>query len=66
MHDYRVNLKAELEVRQLHEKVDHLLSRQWERLMEIQQVQIDLIEELSGRTRPSRTDGPGPVEGEDS
>ena len=49
MHDYRVNLKAELEVRQLHEKVDHLLSRQWERLVEIQQVQIDLLDELSGR-----------------
>lgn len=65
MHDYRVNLKAELEIRQLHEKVDHLLSRQWERLMEIQQVQIDLIEELSGRTRRSRTERPGPVQGEE-
>ena len=31
-HDYQVNLKAELEIRHLHEKVDHLLSHQWERL----------------------------------
>jgi len=61
VHDYRVNLKAELEVRQLHEKVDHLLSRQWERLVEIQQVQIDLLDELSGRTR--RT---GPADGGES
>jgi uncharacterized membrane protein len=47
MHDYRVNLKAELEIRQLHEKVDHLLTTQWQRLVEIQQVQIDLLGELS-------------------
>ena len=31
-HDYQVNLKAELEIRHLHEKIDHLLSHQWERL----------------------------------
>ncbi len=46
-HDYRVNLKAELEIRHLHEKIDHLLSRQWERLVEIQQIQIDLMSEIS-------------------
>lgn len=41
--DYQVNLKAELEIRQLHEKIDHLLSTQWRRLTEIQQVQIELL-----------------------
>jgi len=46
-HDYRVNLKAELEIRHLHEKLDHLLSNQWERLVEIQQIQIDLLSELT-------------------
>ena len=46
-HDYRVNLKAELEIRHLHEKVDHLLSRQWERLAEIQQIQIELLSEVA-------------------
>jgi uncharacterized membrane protein len=45
-HDYQVNLKAELEIRQLHQKLDHLLSHQWERSMEIQQVQIELLEEI--------------------
>lgn len=45
-HDYQVNLKAELEIRQLHEKVDHLLSHQWERLVEIQEVQLELLSEL--------------------
>ena len=44
--DYQVNLKAELEIRHLHEKVDHLLSHQWERLVQIQEVQMDLLNEL--------------------
>lgn len=47
--DYRINLKAELEIRHLHEKMDHLLMKQWERLLEIQEVQIDIMEELSDR-----------------
>ena len=45
-HDYQVNLKAELEIRHLHQKIDHLLSRQWERLIEIQEIQIELIQEM--------------------
>jgi uncharacterized membrane protein len=47
--DYRVNLKAELEIRHLNEKIDHLLSRQWERLVEIQQVQLELMSEITRR-----------------
>lgn len=47
--DYRVNLKAELEIRHLHAKLDLLLTHQWQRLLEIQQVQTDLLEELSGK-----------------
>ena len=49
--DYRVNLKAELEIRQLHEKIDHQLARQWERLAELQQIQIELLEDRAGRER---------------
>ncbi|MCB9854498.1 MAG: DUF1003 domain-containing protein [Phycisphaerales bacterium] len=45
-HDYQVNLKAELEIRQLHEKLDHLLSHQWERMVEIQEVQMELLSEI--------------------
>ena len=48
--DYKINLKAELEIRHLHEKIDHLLRRQYNRLFEIQQIQIELLEEL-GRKR---------------
>ena len=47
-HDYQVNLKAELEIRQLHQKLDHLLSHQWERLAEIQEVQLELLTEMRG------------------
>jgi uncharacterized membrane protein len=50
--DYKVNLKAELEIRHLHEKIDHLLRRQYNRLFEIQQIQIELLEQI-GRKRES-------------
>jgi uncharacterized membrane protein len=46
-HDYRVNLKAELEIRHLHEKLDHLLRHQWQRLLEIQEIQTELMQELT-------------------
>jgi uncharacterized membrane protein len=49
--DFRVNLKAELEIRHLHEKLDHLLQHQWERLAEIQQIQLELMNELSTQKR---------------
>jgi uncharacterized membrane protein len=49
VNDYQVNLKAELEIRLLHQKIDHMLSRQWERLAEIQEIQLDLIHELKDR-----------------
>jgi uncharacterized membrane protein len=45
LNDYRVNLKAELEIRHLHEKLDHLILKQWQRLAEIQQVQMEIMQE---------------------
>ena len=44
--DYKINLKAELELRQLHQKVDHLLIQQWERMAEIQEIQLEMLEEI--------------------
>jgi uncharacterized membrane protein len=44
--DYKVNLKAEIEIRTLHEKIDHLLLDQWSRMMQIQQVQLDMLAEV--------------------
>lgn len=58
--DYQVNLKAELEIKHLNEKMDHLLTRQWQRLLEIQDLQIQLIKDLRGRA------GNGPAGPEDS
>jgi uncharacterized membrane protein len=48
-HDYRVNLKAELEIRHLHWKMDELLNHQWRRLLEIQQIQTELMEQLMSK-----------------
>ena len=45
LNDYKVNLKAELEIRHLHEKMDHLINKQWQRLAEIQELQIEKIME---------------------
>ena len=45
-HDYEVNLKAELEIARLLEKVDEIRERKWEELLAIQQRQIDLLTAL--------------------
>lgn len=48
-YDFRVNLKAELEIRHLHAKLDLLLSHQWQRLLEIQEIQMELMQEIGKR-----------------
>jgi uncharacterized membrane protein len=53
IYDYRVNLKAELEIRNLHEKMDHLLLHQWQRLVEIQQLQMEIMDELVEKAKPN-------------
>lgn len=45
-HDYKINLKAELEIRMLHEKIDHLLMEQNKRLMELQQTQNEMVGQI--------------------
>jgi uncharacterized membrane protein len=45
-HDYEVNLKAELEIVALHEKIDDLREIKWQELVAIQQRQIDILERL--------------------
>jgi uncharacterized membrane protein len=52
-HDYKVNLKAELEIRHLHEKMDFLLKQQSQRLFALQELQIELMEELARRPPPA-------------
>jgi len=45
--DYKVNLKSELEIQILHEKIDHLLMVQQQKLFEIQNIQIDMLKEIT-------------------
>ena len=45
-HDYEVNLKAELEIMALHEKIDSLRQEQLEQLLVLQQDQLDMIKKL--------------------
>ena len=45
--DYQVNLKAEIEVRGMSERLDQLLHSQWGHLLEIQQMQIEMLQELA-------------------
>lgn len=47
-HDYEVNLKSELEILALHEKIDGLRDRQWSELVAMQQEQIRLLTKLLG------------------
>jgi len=47
--DYMINLKSELEVRMLHEKMDHLIINQQQEVLEIHKVQIDLMNDILKR-----------------
>lgn len=52
--DYVTNLKAELEIQQLHSKLDLFMKRQWETLVELQQIQIELAEDLLKHKHPKK------------
>ncbi len=45
--DYKTNLKAEFEIQAINEKIDKLINDQWKHLLEIQQMQMEMIEELT-------------------
>lgn len=52
-HDYKINLKAELEIKLLSEKIDHLLAHQNKKLLEIQELQTDYLEDLMKELKKS-------------
>lgn len=52
-HDYKINLKAELEIKLLHEKIDHLLVHQNKHLLEIQELQTDYLEDIMKQLKDS-------------
>lgn len=47
--DYMINLKSELEIRTLHEKIDHFVMDQQQELLEIQKVQIEMMANILKR-----------------
>jgi len=49
--DYQINLKAELEIRAIDAKMDQLLTHQWQHLLEIQQIQTEMVEEMTRHIR---------------
>jgi uncharacterized membrane protein len=57
-HDYEINVKAEIEIQQIHQKLDELRESQWNDLLAIQKQQIDLLEAqlalLQGQAETSR------------
>lgn len=44
--DYMINLKSELEIRTLHEKIDHFIMDQQQELIETQKVQLDIMNDI--------------------
>jgi uncharacterized membrane protein len=50
-HDYEVNLKAELEIMLLHDKMDQLREQQWAALLQIQHEQLRILGKLIGGTQ---------------
>jgi uncharacterized membrane protein len=49
--DYKINLKAELEIKLLSEKIDHMIVHQNKKLLEIQEIQTDYLEDLMKEIR---------------
>lgn len=53
-HDYKINLKAELEIKLLSEKIDHLLIHQNRKLLEIQELQTDYLSDVLNEIKAAR------------
>jgi uncharacterized membrane protein len=49
--DYMINLKSELEIRILHEKIDHVIMHQHKELIELQKIQIELLTDIQNNRR---------------
>jgi uncharacterized membrane protein len=59
--DYEVNLMAEIEIRDLHDKLDSLRFKQWHELWHIQKRQIELLEHLCERQANPNVKAPAPT-----
>jgi uncharacterized membrane protein len=54
-HDYQVNLRAEAEIRLLHQKLDFLIQQHNPKLLEIEQMKLDMLEEMRESTNKKKT-----------
>jgi uncharacterized membrane protein len=52
--DYMINLKSEVEIRMLHEKIDHMIMHQQQELIEIQKLQIDMMKDILSQLEKSQ------------
>lgn len=52
--DYMINLKSELEIRMLHEKMDHLLLHQEQSMIEIQKIQMDMMQDILAKVNEKK------------
>lgn len=51
--DYEVNIKAELEIMQVHEKINEMREQDWAALLELQQLQLDLMGKIAAAVAPN-------------
>jgi uncharacterized membrane protein len=49
--DYIINLKAEIEIRNLHQKINLLMEEQFQTLLDVQKYQVELLEEIAGKKK---------------
>jgi uncharacterized membrane protein len=54
--DFRINLKSELEIRLLHNKLDHLMMHQQQELIEIQKIQMDMLNDILVQMKHTKHD----------
>lgn len=53
--DYMINLKSELEIRTLHEKIDHFIMDQQQELLEMQKIQIDMMDDILNQLKQKKS-----------
>jgi uncharacterized membrane protein len=59
VNDYMVNLKAEIEIRNMHQKLDLLITEQMKTMFELQNLQLELIREIKSTVDHGPADRPG-------
>ncbi|MEO1771508.1 DUF1003 domain-containing protein [Candidatus Enterococcus ferrettii] len=52
--DYQVNVKAEVEIHLLHEKLDYLMSTKWQHILDLQKLQVEILQELMAQNKTDK------------